>query len=53
MEGRSEVLLKVEGKYYPPKEIVERAWVKDYESLYQESIKDREGFWAKVAEELH
>jgi acetyl-CoA synthetase len=53
MEGRSEVLLKVEGKYYPPKHIVERAGVKDYESLYQESIKDREGFWAKVAEELH
>jgi acetyl-CoA synthetase len=53
MEGRSEVLLKVEGKYYPPKHIVESAWVKDYESLYQESIKDREGFWAKVAEELH
>ncbi|MCI4458041.1 MAG: acetate--CoA ligase [Thermocrinis sp.] len=53
MEERSEVLLKVEDKYYPPKRIVERAWVKDYESLYQESIKDREGFWAKVAEELH
>lgn len=53
MEERSEVLLKVEDKYYPPKEIVEMAWVKDYESLYQESIKDREGFWAKVAEELH
>jgi acetyl-CoA synthetase len=53
MEERSEVLLKVENKYYPPIEIVERAWVKDYESLYHESIKDREGFWAKVAEELH
>jgi acetyl-coenzyme A synthetase (EC 6.2.1.1) len=53
MEGRNEVLLKVEDKYYPPKHIVERVWVKDYESLYQESIKDREGFWAKVAEELH
>ncbi len=49
----SRVLLKVEEKYYPPKEIVERAWVKDYESLYEESIKDREGFWVKVAEELH
>lgn len=53
MEERNKVLLRVEDKYYPPKEIVERAWVKDYESLYQESIKDREGFWAKVAEELH
>ncbi len=47
-----EVLLKVREKYEPSKEVVERAWIKDYESLYQESIKDREGFWAKVAEEL-
>ncbi len=53
MEAKDEVLLKVEEKYYPPKQIVEKAWVKDYENLYQESIKDREGFWAKVAEELH
>ncbi|WP_448587400.1 acetate--CoA ligase [Thermocrinis sp.] len=53
MEVKDEVLLKVEGKYYPPKHVLERVWLKDYESLYQESIKDREGFWAKVAEELH
>ena len=53
MEAKDEVLLKVEGKYYPPKQIVDRAWIKDYESLYQESIRDRDGFWAKVAEELH
>ena len=50
---RSEVLLKVQEKVYPPKEIVERAWIKDYEKVYEESIRDREGFWAKVAEELH
>ncbi len=52
-QEKAEVLLKVKEKYEPPQEIVERAWVKDYESLYEESIKDREGFWAKVAEELH
>jgi len=52
-EEKSEVLLKIQEKYYPPKEIVERAWIKDYEKVYEESIKDREGFWAKVAEELH
>jgi len=51
-EEKSEVLLKVQEKVYPPKEIVERAWVKDYEKLYEESIKDREGFWDKVAREL-
>ncbi len=53
MEDKSQTLLKVEEKYFPPKSIVESAWIKDYENLYQESIKDREGFWAKVAEELH
>jgi acetyl-CoA synthetase len=53
VEDKSQTLLKVEEKYIPPKSIVESAWIKDYESLYQESIKDREGFWAKVAEELH
>jgi len=52
-EEKSEVLLKIQEKYYPPKEIVERAWIKDYEKVYEESVKDREGFWAKVAEELH
>jgi len=51
-EEKSEVLLKVQEKFYPPKEIVERAWIKDYEKVYEESIKDREGFWARVAEEL-
>ncbi len=49
----SEVLLKVQEKYFPPEEIVKRAWIKDYEKLYAESIRDRESFWAKVAEELH
>lgn len=53
VEDKSQTLLKVEEKCMPPKSIVESAWIKDYESLYQESIKDREGFWAKVAEELH
>ncbi|MEZ0360843.1 MAG: acetate--CoA ligase [Hydrogenobacter sp.] len=53
VEERSETLLKVEEKYMPPQSIVESAWVRDYESLYQESIKDKESFWANVAEELH
>ncbi len=53
MEVREEVHLKVEEKYSPPAHIVERAWLKDYDSLYQESIRDREAFWARVAEELH
>ncbi len=50
---KSEVLLKIGEKYHPPKGIVERAWIKDYESLYKRSVEDTEGFWGEVAEELH
>ncbi len=49
---RAEVLLKIGEKFYPPREIVERAWVKDYDALYEKSIRDPESFWAEVAEEL-
>ena len=52
-QEKSEVLLKVKEKYQPPKEVVDRAWIKDYESLYQKSVEDREGFWSEIAEELH
>ena len=47
-----EVHLKVDEKIYPPKEIVERAWIKDYETVYKKSIEDKEGFWSEVAKEL-
>jgi len=38
--------------YYPAKEVVKQANVKDYEKLYKSSIKDREGFWADEAKRL-
>ncbi len=38
--------------YYPSKEIVEQAQVKDYDSLYKFSIENREEFWAEQAETL-
>jgi len=38
--------------YYPSKEIVKHANVKDYETLYRKSIEDREGFWADEAKKL-
>ncbi len=38
--------------YYPSQEVVDNATVKSYDELYDESIKDREGFWAKEAEQL-
>ena len=38
--------------YYPPKDIVRKANVREYETLYQQSIDDREGFWAAEAKKL-
>jgi acetyl-CoA synthetase len=38
--------------YYPTKEIVRNARVKDYEALYAEADKDVEAFWAKMAKNL-
>ena len=38
--------------YYPPPETVSNAYVKDYESLYAQSIQDPEAFWAERAAEL-
>ena len=38
--------------FYPPKNIVRRANVKDYDQLYKRSIEDREGFWAEQAKKL-
>ncbi|MCX7760099.1 MAG: acetate--CoA ligase [Hydrogenothermaceae bacterium] len=49
---KADLLLKVDEKYNPPAHIVEQAWIKDYESLYKQSIEDREGFYSKIAEEL-
>jgi len=51
--AKSEVLLRIGEKFYPPEELLRRAWIKDYEALYRRSVEDPEGFWGEVAEELH
>ena len=38
--------------YYPPPEVISSAHVKEYEQLYEYSLKDPEGFWGERAEEL-
>ncbi|MEJ2053013.1 MAG: acetate--CoA ligase [Calditrichaceae bacterium] len=38
--------------FYPPKNIIRKANVKDYDQLYKKSIEDREGFWAEEAKKL-
>ena len=47
-----EVLLKVDEKINPPAHILEEAHIKDYESIYQRSVKDPEGFWTEVAQDI-
>jgi len=47
-----EVLLKVEEKINPPAHILEEANIKDYESIYQRSVKDPEGFWTEAAQDI-
>ncbi|MGB1287239.1 MAG: acetate--CoA ligase [Aggregatilineales bacterium] len=43
---------KTDEWYYPAEDIVEQANVPDYEAVYQDSMDDLEGFWAKRAETL-
>ncbi len=38
--------------FHPSPEVVEQANIKDYDELYAYSIKNREAFWAKEAENL-
>ena len=47
-----ETLLRTKEVFPPPKSIVEKAWVKDYDSVYKESIANVEKFWEGVANQL-
>jgi len=38
--------------FRPSREVVKNAHIRNYESLYKKSIKDRESFWAMEAEKL-
>lgn len=38
--------------YYPSKEVIKQATIKDYEKTYQFSVENREEFWAKEASKL-
>lgn len=37
--------------YYPAPEVVEQAYVKDYEAVYKDAVSDPSRFWGKVAAE--
>ncbi len=38
--------------YHPSQKVIASARIKDYETLYRQSIENREEFWAKEAEDL-
>src|ERR1035437_8990762 len=42
----------IKNMYFPSKEILKNANIKNYELLYAKSIEDREGFWAAEAKKL-
>jgi acetyl-CoA synthetase len=41
------------GFYFPPKEIVRKANIREYDALYERSVADREAFWASEAKKLY
>src|SRR2546428_559546 len=52
MEEKVDSFLKVQEVFYPSAGTMEKAWIKDYDKAYAESIKDMPGFWEKAAREL-
>ncbi len=47
-----ESLSHIQDVYKPSKEVVENSYVKDYDSLYEFSIKENQKFWDDVAKDL-
>ncbi len=45
-------LLKVKEAFYPPKDLLDQANVKDYKKIYKKSVENPESFWAEAASEL-
>jgi len=46
-------LFKLNEVILPKEECKKRAYFESYEELYRQSLEDKEGFWAKIASELH
>jgi acetyl-CoA synthetase len=51
--GQIDHLLQETGEFQPPPDLVRQANLPDYEAAYRSSIEDPEGFWGRVASELH
>jgi acetyl-coenzyme A synthetase (EC 6.2.1.1) len=51
METQFAQLLPGSGRIAPPRELVESAHVKDYDTYYESVMADLEGYWGRVARE--
>ncbi len=47
-----EALTRIKEKFAPPQRVKDNAYIKDYDSVYAYSIRDPEGFWGQIANEL-
>ncbi|MBI5327156.1 MAG: acetate--CoA ligase [Deltaproteobacteria bacterium] len=47
-----ESMLKVEEVFQPSKEVIEMAWIKDYEKVYKHAVENPEIFWGEIAKEI-
>jgi len=51
-EEKINVFTEAKRIYDPSAEVVESAWIQDYEEIYRQSIEDPEQFWAEIAGQL-
>ena len=51
-QGQIDHLLQETGEITPPPHVAAQATLQNYDEIYQNSIKDPEGFWESVASEL-
>jgi acetyl-CoA synthetase len=53
MEAKFDVELVKDVKfYYPPPEVKEKSWIRDYSKAYEEFLADPDAFWDRAAREL-
>jgi len=51
-DAQIEALTRIKDKFDAPQRVKDEAYIKDYESVYAYSIRDPEGFWGQIAQEL-
>jgi len=52
MDRHEDIISAEHELYLPPPEVVEQAYIKDYDEVYAQAMADIESFWAERAQEL-